>query len=208
MATTTPNYGWDVPTSTDYVKDGATAIETLGDDIDASLFSITSGKNVGLVHLNTTSFTTQSTVNVDNVFTSDYKNYRMLISVNTKSTDNAINMQFRTSGTTNTTTNYDTNFAQIESWKAAATLSGGNAGATATSFTVGFNFTNEPYTAGFDVFNPQVALKTLMSGIATGNNAGFRGFRFNGTTQFDGISLISATGTITGEIRFYGYRNS
>jgi hypothetical protein len=37
MATTTPNNGWAVPTSTDYVKDGATAIETLGDAIDASV---------------------------------------------------------------------------------------------------------------------------------------------------------------------------
>jgi hypothetical protein len=40
MATTTPNYGWPVPTSTDYVKDGATAIEALGDAIDATLFGI------------------------------------------------------------------------------------------------------------------------------------------------------------------------
>ena len=38
MATTTPNYGWSVPTSTDLVKDGATAIETLGDSIDDSLW--------------------------------------------------------------------------------------------------------------------------------------------------------------------------
>jgi len=37
MATTTPNYGWPVPTSTDYVKDGATAIEALGDAIDTTL---------------------------------------------------------------------------------------------------------------------------------------------------------------------------
>ena len=37
MATTTPNNGWAVPTSTDYVKDGATAIETLGDAIDTSV---------------------------------------------------------------------------------------------------------------------------------------------------------------------------
>jgi hypothetical protein len=37
MATTTPNYGWPVPTSTDLVKDGATAIEALGDAVDATL---------------------------------------------------------------------------------------------------------------------------------------------------------------------------
>jgi hypothetical protein len=39
MATTTPLNGWPVPTSTDYVKDGATAIEALGDAIDTSVGS-------------------------------------------------------------------------------------------------------------------------------------------------------------------------
>lgn len=43
MATTTPNFGWTVPTSTDLVKDGATAIETLGDAIDASLLDLKGG---------------------------------------------------------------------------------------------------------------------------------------------------------------------
>jgi len=43
MATTTPNFGWVVPTSTDLVKDGATAIETLGDSIDASLVDLKGG---------------------------------------------------------------------------------------------------------------------------------------------------------------------
>ena len=43
MATTTPNFGWTVPTSTDLVKDGATAIELLGDSIDASLVDLKGG---------------------------------------------------------------------------------------------------------------------------------------------------------------------
>ena len=43
MATTTPNFGWPVPTSTDLVKDGATAIESLGDSIDASLLDLKGG---------------------------------------------------------------------------------------------------------------------------------------------------------------------
>lgn len=43
MATTTPNFGWSVPTSTDLVKDGATAIETLGDSIDATLLDLKGG---------------------------------------------------------------------------------------------------------------------------------------------------------------------
>lgn len=43
MATTTPNFGWDVPQSTDLVKDGATAIAALGNDIDTSLVDLKGG---------------------------------------------------------------------------------------------------------------------------------------------------------------------
>ena len=43
MATTTPNFGWSVPTSTDLVKDGATAIELLGDSIDTTLVDLKGG---------------------------------------------------------------------------------------------------------------------------------------------------------------------
>jgi hypothetical protein len=43
MATTTPNFGWPVPTSSDLLKNGATAIEGLGDAIDASLLDLKGG---------------------------------------------------------------------------------------------------------------------------------------------------------------------
>jgi len=43
MATVTPNFNWPVPTSSDLVKDGATAIEALGDSIDASLVDLKGG---------------------------------------------------------------------------------------------------------------------------------------------------------------------
>jgi hypothetical protein len=39
MATTTPRFGWPVPTSTDLVTNGATAIEALGDSIDSDFGS-------------------------------------------------------------------------------------------------------------------------------------------------------------------------
>lgn len=41
MATTTTNFGWAIPTSTDLVKDGATAIATLGNAIDTNVSTIT-----------------------------------------------------------------------------------------------------------------------------------------------------------------------
>jgi hypothetical protein len=38
MPTTTTNYGWTVPLSTDFVKDGATDIESLGEDVDGAVW--------------------------------------------------------------------------------------------------------------------------------------------------------------------------
>jgi hypothetical protein len=67
MATTTPNYGWTVPTSSDLVKNGATAIETLGDSVDESLWNSgygQAGKNKiinGDFTINQRAFTTTTT---------------------------------------------------------------------------------------------------------------------------------------------------
>lgn len=41
MAGTTTNFGWTYPTNTDYVKDGATAMQTIATSIDTSLNSLT-----------------------------------------------------------------------------------------------------------------------------------------------------------------------
>jgi hypothetical protein len=67
MATTTPNYGWTVPTSSDLVKNGATAIETLGDSVDDSLWNVgygQAGKNKiinGDFRINQRNFTSTTT---------------------------------------------------------------------------------------------------------------------------------------------------
>jgi hypothetical protein len=50
MATTTPNFGWTVPTSSDLVKNGATAIETLGDSVDASFAGLTVNAQTGTTY--------------------------------------------------------------------------------------------------------------------------------------------------------------
>ena len=60
MATTTTNFGWDIPQSTDLVKDGATAIAALGQDIDTSLVNLKGG---------TTGQVLSKTSNTDMAFT-------------------------------------------------------------------------------------------------------------------------------------------
>jgi hypothetical protein len=106
MATTTPNYGWPVPTSTDYVKDGAVAIEALGDAIDATVFGLPSA---GLTLINATTIgTTVASVQIDNCFTSTYANYRIVVNINASSAADT-NVLFRLVDGTSpvTTANYE-----------------------------------------------------------------------------------------------------
>ena len=50
MATTTTNFGFDVPQSSDLVKDGATAIATLGQDIDTAFAGLTVNAQTGTTY--------------------------------------------------------------------------------------------------------------------------------------------------------------
>jgi len=111
MATTTPNYGWTVPTSTDLVKDGATAIETLGDAIDASMNTALGTKKAGMVLLNTTSFSGVASQSVNDVFSSTYDNYVIMVNNLSASTGTPnIFMRLRVSGADNTSAQYSVNF--------------------------------------------------------------------------------------------------
>jgi len=203
MATTTPNYGWDVPTSTDYVKDGATAIETLGDDIDASLFSITNGKNVGLVLLSSTALSASSSAQINNVFSSTYSTYRIVMDIKS-SVSYQMYAQLSASGTPVTTSTYS-----YASRYFASDGSGGNAESTgsATYFTLGYNNTSGSIIA-FDIANPGQANQTTLIGF-NGQGSTHREFAGiqNNATAYDGIKIapVSAS-TMTGNIQVYGYR--
>jgi hypothetical protein len=210
MATTTPNYGWDVPTSTDYVKDGATAIETLGDDIDASLFGITNGKNVGLVPLNTTSFTAQTAVTIDNVFSATYANYI----IETKFTQNTAagdHQMYLRAGGVDAAGNW--RGGGVFNYATSATLSSyrmnGGAG-----FQMGGGAASSAVPAAtFKLFNPFVAANTQVFGSGVGNDAtAIFSWNLNAnhdiSTAYDGIKFLCTAGTITGTIRIYGIRNS
>jgi hypothetical protein len=209
MATTTPNYGWDVPTSTDYVKDGATAIETLGDDIDASLFSITSGKNVGLVHLNTTTFTTASFVNVDNVFTSAYQNYKIILNITASSISGGVGITWRgrTAGS-NITSTYGSQYL-----RGTASTASAFTGSTASFGGVASGFPTYVQMEA-TLFSPQLAQVTTSNCPNLYVDSGGQGYTqlisawHTGTNQFDGINIYPDSGTFTGTLRIYGMRNS
>jgi len=207
MATTTPNYGWAVPTSTDLVKDGATAIETLGDSIDASMFTALGTKKAGMILLNTTSFSAVASQSINDVFSTTYNNYRIVCHINNTSTADGLSLRLRVAGADNTTSNY--NYARTES-NSSATAN--RYGAAQTSFDV--NSTDDGGLAvGFvlDLEAPFVANHTVGQINVMGQNSSgsysnrVGGYVFSATTSFTGYTLFVGGGTMTGSISTYAY---
>jgi hypothetical protein len=202
MATVTPNYSWPVPTSTDLVKDGASAIEALGDAIDATVFGLPGS---GLILINTTTFSAVASQSVNNVFTSTYDNYKMILDIDSSATNPSVNMRLRVGGVDNSASNYWNNRMFAPPVTSQGATSAG------TSF-VNFG-ESETGTATFvyDIFSP---FKTAISRVI-----GLGEFRYTSfyqhsmvktgqttvTTSYDGFSLITTAGTITGSVRIYGY---
>lgn len=207
MATTTPNYGWDVPTSTDYVKDGATAIETLGDDIDASLFSITGGKNVGLQLISTTTVTSSSTaINVNNCFSATYDNYFAVFDI-TPVSSGTINLRMRNGGTDRT----DNAYSYVsQAYNTSGTSVGNYGSGTSGIPTQAYAAYNQ--VGIFQIQNPFVSTKisefqSQYNGLSTAGSVinGVSGVRYNTLNSNDGFSIYSSAGNITGKITIYGY---
>jgi len=206
MATTTPNYGWTVPTSTDLVKDGATAIETLGDAIDASMNTALGTKKAGMVLLNTTSFSAVASQSVNNVFTTTYDNYYIVCDIETFSgTDVALRFRLRASGSDYTTANHYIG-------NNAATFPSSFAFSSTTSDTsgyIGYGGASTSNTFFATLASPQLARNKQMV-VST-----FRQFASFGTnivtstfptsSLYDGFTLVPTAGNITGSVRTYGF---
>ena len=219
MATTTTNFGWDIPQSTDLVKDGATAIAALGQDIDTALVDLKGGttgqaltKASGtdldftwaavsagaLTKIRTESFTSVSAVNVNSVFSATYKNYLLVAEVTNSSNDNDVRLRLRSSGTDATT-----NYTILGAISAGVSVSADNSTGSfpvirAGGTTMGFNNAN--------IFSPFTASYTGWTSTSIGA-AGYwasQSGRHTANSSYDGFSLFPSSGTITGTYTLYG----
>jgi hypothetical protein len=203
MATTTPNYGWPVPTSTDYVKDGATAIEALGDAIDATVFGLGSS-GLKLIKKQTIG-SGVSTVSVTSAFSATYDNYRIMVNGTVGSTNLFLAMTL-----TGSTANYHNSVMWVPytgggvSTASLGTSSFSQAGDVQTADGCSLNVElGDPFAA------KRTSFRSLGVGMATnGNNIQMSGIH-GVSTSYTGFTLTTNTGTITGgTIYVYGYGTS
>jgi hypothetical protein len=224
MATTTTNFGWDIPQSTDLVKDGATAIAALGQDIDTAFVDFKGGTtgqvlkkssatdldvewgtaSSGLTLINTTSFSGVSAHAVDDVFSSTYTNYLITVNITAVGTgDVTLRLNFRTTGGVDVTTNMSAQRISFYTSVVGATIASGTFGASSASYPTYSNYV-------LNVANPNLnGVTTYNSAGGYVNNAGqpfidtFYGY--NGATNvFTGIRITPSASTISGSMSIYG----
>ncbi len=165
-----------------------------------------------LVLLNTTSFTAQNTVSVDNVFSAAYTNYKIILQFSAFSTDIVLRFRFRALGIDNSGADYTgagaynyrdggtvipLNFTNQTYWEIAGTLTQGEPNRNFFSFEVG-----KPFTAVATLIQAEQS-------ISDTSGASFRfttqHVRHNATTSFDGFTIYTFSGNVTGSVSVYGY---
>ena len=171
------------------------------------------GSDAGLIHIETESFSAVSAVNINDVFSSKYDNYRILFNLTTTSTNNITSARLRVSGSDDSAATYG--YATLGLVLGTTTAS--NFGASTTSFNeLNYNVSGAQDTSiVLDILRPNLSLRTLISGLTTGAHNNFaanagRSYwgNFGNTTIFTGISFIASTGNFTGNYSVYGYRKS
>jgi hypothetical protein len=203
MATTTPNYGWDVPTSSDYVKLGAVAIETLGDDIDSTLYTALGGNYPGLRLIKKQTIgTTVSAVTVTDAFSATYENYLIKVTGGVASGNIGINLTLGS-----TTSDYYFGGSNQQYGSTSINASVGN---NTSSFESAVYGSTNALSGQIFLDMPQTAKRTVARWQATGTSTTYfrsdsQGF-LNNNTQYTAFTLTTGSGTITGgTIYVYGY---
>lgn len=170
--------------------------------------SVAVGSGTGSVDSNgAVTFSGASSISLNDAFSTTYQNYKILLNLDSNSAGAFISMRLRVSGADNSTTSYAhttyRNRMGSASLAAYTQTADGN-----TFFRILTEAQTETTTGSYDVFNPFISEYTQVSGIGTNNldTFGFAG-SFNATTSFTGFTLLPNTGTITGTVRVYGYKN-
>jgi hypothetical protein len=199
MATTTPNYGWPVPTSTDYVKDGATAIEALGDAIDATVFALGSG--LKLIKTQTIG-SAVSSVTVTSAFSTTYEVYRIVVNDMVTSAEDRIGLTF------NNSTGSTYNDYLVSKEYAGVLLS--DSTANTTKIRIATYAPTGKTSFSCDIFSPFLTATTQVATSGASNTYNFfgGGVDKNAASQ-TGFTFTPGIGTMTGgTIRVYGYQKS
>lgn len=160
----------------------------------------------GLVYLHTENFSAASSVIINNIFSDAYDNYRVLVDISQATATGYTSLRLRSGGVD----------SAIGYYKALSfvTYSSATVNGEYQNNATGFNacYVNSTYggKAVSDILNPALPARTHFTQFVwnTGQNPGWGGGEHSVASSYDGFTLIPVSGTITGTVYIYGYRNS
>ena len=140
---------------------------------------------------------------LDNIFTSDYLNYRLVISNVTSSANENIGFRMRVSGTDASGSDYYQGANRVS-------FAGATSGTGAAPDTYGYLGYFGIYVGGItcDFLQPNQTKATVVTYQSLGADIVWSGACQHAVnTAYTGIRILSASGkTITGDVKVYGYR--
>jgi hypothetical protein len=159
----------------------------------------------GLTLITAESFSAVSSVSLNNCFTTTYENYRIMMQVSGSTTITGVALRMRASATDATGANYN--------WQGSIGRTGAVLGSgtdSDTSARIIQEQTTGTAPVSMDIFRPFIAgstLATYQSYRLLDNYGAVHSFVHSLATSYDGFTLFPSSGTITGIIRVYGYRD-
>jgi hypothetical protein len=166
----------------------------------SGLVQITSGTSSGAV-----------AYNYDNVFSSDFKNYRILLNkVSVSIAGRSLRFQFRYNGTTNQDANYNNAYLGYKANATATNTNGENSTFAHIGIIIDTSANTELGFCVMDIFSPFESARTKAAVTAQGfeGNSYWRmgGFEQYSTNPFDGFRIhLNSTGNISYTYAIYGY---
>jgi hypothetical protein len=190
--------------SSDLSTSFSSKVSTTGQTGTVNLSTATlTGAGMDLITSQT--FSSASSVNVNNCFTSTHENYRIIFSGFSQSTLTSISLRLRASGTDNSASNFK--WGGI--YRLFTSSGGDDTTNGASSWTVGLPNTTTVVASTLDVCSPALPVYTSMIGQRSNYDAAaFNNGFWAANDVFDGFTVFVSSGTFSGRLRVYGYRNT
>lgn len=155
------------------------------------------------------SFTGATAISLNDVFSSSYKAYRVLLSIGTATATADVKVKFRTGGTDSTLLNSASFYTKTANNGA---VSGAVTAALVDAKILSIvNSTVLPDSLSIDVFNPFETKQTVANFTGYGNDASghtvWGSVIVQNTTSFDGFTLTISSGNATGTVQVFGYND-
>lgn len=154
------------------------------------------------------SFTSAASISLNNVFTTAYKNYKVLVNISGTSTTNQLFLRLRAAGTDVAGSAYFQGGWIIRANGTTGTFSV----SSFNTFVINDLISGYDYGSEYTIYRPRETCLTAITGQNLAiNSAQYSNISISGaqgtSAAYDGFSLIASSGNVSGTVQVYGFND-